>query len=435
MSGHRSHYASTGPLAVTPEETMRQNISAADVAQNEAARRKKVLGLQKDADSFGGLPSALPVIKAGMSDNEVAAAQQRINFLKGRTGSVSATTGAPKQPAIGAPDGSAPAVPNQNRTAGGGAFRGSSNAEIKDFYDSDPINGTAAKAKAAEVGAAAGKGTVVDTPYRKVSSTDVTKGKGSTWQEQIANKYPEIGKSGSPANIAFTKEYNDSLKSGNTPLDPHTLADRVMQQGPTPSGATVAGDNKVAFPLSGNNVGGVTAGAQGTGVVPTPGPAAQAGRTASAVGSAAATGAAAAVGSTGAAGAGAAAGQFLNDTVKPFFKGFMGGTEPASAPTPTAPAPVSTDPAPLPKPVDVPATGTASLPTGPKQPVPAMALPPLPAAKTPSESAIPDATLSKTQIPTGNDAFASLGGGTIGKFAENADDNDFKKKLNYAAAA
>lgn len=121
----------------------------------------------------------------------------------------------------------APSNPGATSTAQtglNGAFRGSTPDEIKDFYANKP--GSATSPAAVATAANAGTGNTVDTPYGKVSSTDVNNGAGATWQQQIVSKHPAIGVKGSPENIAFVKAYGDAKARGETP-DHFALAENI----------------------------------------------------------------------------------------------------------------------------------------------------------------------------------------------------------------
>lgn len=224
MATHQSN--ARAPIR-TAQQQVEDKIVFAKGLQDEQKRRDELTALQRDHDAAvakGVLPSALPRLTPDMSRNDIANAAQKIGFLSGGKSDAD-------------PFGSQ-ATGNAAQTARGGAFRGSTPDEIKDFFDSDPINGTAAKETAARVAAQAGTGNQVDTPYGKVSSTNAKLGPGATWQDQVVNRYPEIGQAGTDANKAFTAAYNSAIRqtgpnADGTPagkVDPHAIADQVMNQ-------------------------------------------------------------------------------------------------------------------------------------------------------------------------------------------------------------
>jgi hypothetical protein len=156
-----------------------------------------------------------------------------------------------------------------NRTAMGGAFRGSTPAEIKEFQDTAPGSANSPTAKA--LTAAAGSGKTVTTPYGTASSTvqapgteqgPVTNSAASqaesgpqhaaplNWQQQVVAKYPSIGQAGHPDNAAFVKAYKDAAAAvkpnadgtpGKAP-DHMALADNIAGPGgDQPTGVSNAG--------------------------------------------------------------------------------------------------------------------------------------------------------------------------------------------------
>lgn len=211
----------------TGQQRAKDAIDYSHSLQQEQARRDELTALQKDHDAAvarGVLPSALPELHEDMSRQDIKNAATKIGFLSGGKSDAD-------------PFGSQ-ATGNAAQTARGGAFRGSTPDEIKDFFDSDPINGTAAKEEAARVRTQAGTGEKVQTPYGTMSLSDPKYGPGATWMDQVVNRYPEIGKPGTDANKAFTAAYNSAIRqtgpnADGTPagkVDPHALADQVMNQ-------------------------------------------------------------------------------------------------------------------------------------------------------------------------------------------------------------
>lgn len=243
MGNHRAP-AARAPI-VTPQSRAKADIDYADTVSSEDARRKGVAALQHEVDTWKGLPSAMPVISPSMKPSEIVEAQHRINYLKGRP--ANAPIG--PEPNDTSPSANAARAQEGAPAANNLPFRGSTPAEIKDFFDSDPINGTAAKTTAANVAAAAGTGNQVMTKYGPVSSTNVKNGPGATWEAQIAAKYPAIAIPGSQANKAFAAAYNTAIKqqgpnpdgSAGAPIDPHAIADQVMQNITNPTAGLATG--------------------------------------------------------------------------------------------------------------------------------------------------------------------------------------------------
>lgn len=123
----------------------------------------------------------------------------------------------------------APANPGATSTAQtglNGAFRGSTADEVKEFYATKP--GSATSPAAVATAANAGAGNTVQTPFGTASSTDSKKGAGTTWQEQIVSKHPEIGVKDSDANKAFLDAYSKAKDAGGT-IDPHAIAAQVQK--------------------------------------------------------------------------------------------------------------------------------------------------------------------------------------------------------------
>lgn len=83
-----------------------------------------------------------------------------------------------------------------------------------------------------QISAAAGTGQQVETPYGPVSSRQ------PTWQEQLVQKYPEIGKRNSPANLAFAAAYNKAKVPGLDDPDHEMIAANVMEHLSRPPAAT-----------------------------------------------------------------------------------------------------------------------------------------------------------------------------------------------------
>lgn len=227
----------------TGQQRARDAIDYAHSLQEEQLRRNELTAVQKDHDAAiakGVLPTALPELKEDMSRSDIRDAAGKIGYLAGGK-----TTSAQDH------FGDLGAAPGE-RTAMGGALRGSTPAEIQDFYDSDPINGTAAKETQARVAAVAGTGQEVQTPYGKVSSRIAQSGEPMTPTigdrslgpqhpspptalDKVAAKYPDIAKGGSLENQAFAKAYNDAAHSRSAdsgaetgPIDPMAIADKTM---------------------------------------------------------------------------------------------------------------------------------------------------------------------------------------------------------------
>lgn len=365
--------AARAPI-VTPQARAKADIDYADTVTGEKQRRDELIGLQKDADSYKGLPSALPVIRSNMTRREIADAQQHVNFLNGKGNN---------QPATGravAPDTSggksvddmlSGATPTQRvqanpagATGGGGGFRGSTPDEIKDFYDSDPVNGTAAKAMAAKLQAAGKTGDAVSTPFGTVSLTDSKLGPGATSLDQVAKKYPAIAQKGTQANDAFAAAYNKAIKeqgpnpdgSAGAAVDPHAIADQVMKniQNPAkaselsvPDDATIKAPGPLGITDAKIDFGGEQVPVSGATGIKDPGNAAQ--RTGTAIRDTTGDfGNALAYPFRKAAGV---VSDFYDNTVKPFVKGITGDNTPSprkSAPTvPDASDAYATPPTPV----------------------------------------------------------------------------------------
>lgn len=142
------------------------------------------------------------------------------------------------------------ATPPSEKTALGGAFRGSTAEELQNFRDTAPGSANSPTAKA--LTANAGTGNTVQTPYGTASSLAPTGPQGplagdqsngpqhagpTNWQQQLVAKYPTLGIAGHPDNVAFVKAYKDAAKNG-TP-DHAALADSIVGPSgdqPTPEG-------------------------------------------------------------------------------------------------------------------------------------------------------------------------------------------------------
>lgn len=260
------------------EDMARRNLAFAAEVQRQNDKAQKTNNLQ--AAGARVPKSVLPVggIHKGMSQADMDAANRAI---AGYQGTLPAAPHMPG-PTHMAGSGPAAALPPSRDPAQLAADA----AALKEFQDSDPNKAATSNATTSKLTAAAGKGEVVNTPYGPASSTDATEGKGATWQEQIANKYPEIAKKGSDANLAFVEAYKNAQKQqGPNPdgspvaaINPHALADQVMkgvnfrnEQDNREPGATAA------LNPNGNNAATAIPSGFDTGAPPPPSAASQAG--------------------------------------------------------------------------------------------------------------------------------------------------------------
>lgn len=237
--------------------------SNAQTAYASAKNRADIKSLRNnDMQALGkGVPkSILPAggIHPNMSEADMKAATRRIMGYQGTLPPAEHMPGPQHMPgSAGAPAALPPSKDPAQLAADA--------ATLKEFQASDPN-----KTGAANVAAAAGKGTMVQTPYGKAGSTNVTQGKGATWQEQVVANHPEIGVKGSPANLAFIDAYKNAQKaqgpnpdgSAGAPVDPHAIAQQVITQLAVQNGKGAAGPG-AGKTAAANTAAGVNQPAQG----------------------------------------------------------------------------------------------------------------------------------------------------------------------------